>query len=93
MHCPRQHQWGASCYLETESKFPWSSARDECAKLGGILAVPQSQEENDFIVDYVISANSTAWIDCTDKQTEGVWVCEEDGMEVSEWEITCLYNT
>ena len=85
---PEWHHWGTSCYLATQTNFTWWSARAECAKLGGILAVPSSLEENDFIVDDVIPDGERALIDCNDQATEGTWVCEEGGVEVSyrNWE-------
>ena len=75
--CPASwHHWGNSCYRVTHSSFPLSSARDECIKLGGILTVPRSLEENDFIVT-LIPDGKNAWIDCDDLHTEGIWECKE----------------
>ena len=81
--CPASwHHWGNSCYRVTDSSFPWSSARDECIKFGGILAVPRSLEENDFIVT-LIPDGKNSWIDCNDLETEGIWECREGNMEVT----------
>ena len=81
--CPASwHHWGNSCYRLTDSSFHWSSARDECIKLGGILAVPRSLEENDLIVT-LIPDGKNAWIDCNDLETEGIWECREGNMEVT----------
>ena len=81
--CPRSwHHWGSSCYLVTESQVAWSSARDECAKLGGILAVPHSPEEDGFIAS-LIPPKTGAWISCSDLVTEGIWECKEGDVEVS----------
>ena len=81
--CPASwHHWGNSCYRVTDSSFPWSSARDECIKLGGILAIPRSLEENEFVVT-LIPDGKNAWIDCNDLETEGIWECREDNMEVT----------
>ena len=81
--CPASwHHWGNSCYMVTDSSFPWSSARDECIKFGGILAVPRSLEENDFIAT-LIPDGKNAWIDCNDLETEGIWECREANMEVT----------
>ncbi|XP_071796327.1 brevican core protein-like [Asterias amurensis] len=52
--CPEAwHYWGNSCYRITESNFPWSKARDECRNLGGVLAVPSSSQESDFIANLI----------------------------------------
>ena len=79
--CPTSwHHWGTSCYRVTEASFPWASARDECRKSGGILAVPGSTQENDFIVTLV---PDSVWIDCNDIEKDGVWDCNENGTVVS----------
>ena len=51
-------------------------------KLGSILAVPHSQEENNFILT-LMPDGSNAWISCNDADVEGSWVCEEGAVEVS----------
>ena len=91
--CPASwHHWGNSCYRVTDSSFPWSSARDECIKLAGILAVPRSLEENDFIVT-LIPDGKNAWINCNDLDTEGIWECREGNMEVSyrNWDVSNVW--
>ena len=81
--CPTSwHHRGDSCYLVTKSRFPWMRAKDKCVESGSILAVPHSQEENDFILT-LMPDRSNAWISCSDADVEGSWVCEEGGVEVS----------
>ena len=51
--CPESwHYWGNSCNMITETRFTWSGAKDECRNLGGVLAAPSSDQENEFIVQY-----------------------------------------
>ncbi|XP_022109590.1 perlucin-like protein [Acanthaster planci] len=81
--CPTKwYKWRNTCYLVTESTVEWTSARDECRKLGGVLAVPHSLEENDFLLA-LVPDRSNAWIDCSDRMMEGSWECKEGGEEVS----------
>lgn len=87
--CPEPwHHWGSSCYMITESTRSWLKAREECINLGGVLAVPSSIQENDFIVE-LIPENEAVWIDCNDREVEGTWECQEDNVKVtySNWGI------
>ena len=69
--CPESwHYWGNSCYKITETALTWSDAIDECKNLGGVLAAPSSDQENDFIVN-LMPENSVVWIDCNDQEVEG----------------------
>ena len=81
--CPESwHYWGNSCYKITETALTWSDAIDECKNLGGVLAAPSSDQENDFIVN-LMPENSAVWIDCNDKEVEGRWKCREGNVEVA----------
>ncbi|XP_038052089.1 C-type lectin domain family 6 member A-like [Patiria miniata] len=81
--CPAPwRQWGNSCYSLTESLVKWDKARDACGNMGGVLAVPRSLQENDFIQTF-IAASLNVWIDCNDITTEGRWECQENGVEVN----------
>ena len=64
----------------TETRFTWSGAKDECRNLGGVLAAPSSDQENDFIAQ-VVSAD-WMWIDCNDLKVEGKLKCREGNVEV-----------
>ncbi|XP_071796371.1 perlucin-like [Asterias amurensis] len=82
--CPKLwHQWGDACYLITDTFIKWSAARDECRILGGYLAVPSSLEENNAIGSLITEEHKRAWIDCTDQESDGKWVCMENGREVT----------
>ena len=79
--CPESwHYWGNSCYMVTETRFTWADARDECINLGGVLAVPSSDQENEFTAQL---SNEIVWIDCNDREVEGRWKCEEGKVEVA----------
>ena len=81
--CPESwHYWGTSCYMVTGTKFAWSEARDECRNMGGVLAVPSSDQEHDVIVNLMLE-NTNVWIDCNDLEVEGTWECKEGNVEVS----------
>ncbi|XP_071801392.1 perlucin-like protein [Asterias amurensis] len=81
--CPESwHYWGTSCYRITEATFTWADAKDECRKLGGVLGVPSSDQENDFTVQ-LIPLGGAVWIDCNDLDVEGKWKCREGNVEVA----------
>ena len=63
-----QHYWGISCYKISETKFTWSDARDECKNLGCVLAVPSSDQENEFAAQL---SDGVVWIDCNDQEVGG----------------------
>merc|ERR1712180_163237 len=60
-----------------QKKF--EDAQEDCETLGGFLAEPRSAAIN----DYLKSFNLMAWIGTTDNETEGTWVWETDGANVS----------
>ena len=67
--CPSDwNQWGDNCYKVIEPDRSWSRVRDECVRIGGIMAAPNSLEEN----TYIRSLDSrNIWINCNDLETEG----------------------
>ncbi|XP_071796330.1 C-type mannose receptor 2-like [Asterias amurensis] len=73
---------GNSWYRATETGFPWFEARDECRKLGGVLAAPSSAQENEFIA-HQMPPEGILWIDCNDLDVEGRWKCREGNVEVA----------
>ena len=81
--CPESwHYWGNSCYRVTETIFTWFKARDECRKLGGVLGVPSSNQEREFIAQ-LIPTDGMVWIDCNDLEVEGRWKCREGNVEIA----------
>ena len=63
---PAWNQWEDKCYNATTS-LTWFDAREECIKMGGVLVVPQSEEETSFLV----KIQPQFWINCDDLHTEG----------------------
>ena len=61
----------------------WSDAKTFCESQGGYLATITSQEENDFLYNYIKSEGySSAYFGLTDSEREGAWVWS-NGEEVS----------
>ncbi|XP_033639100.1 lactose-binding lectin l-2-like [Asterias rubens] len=81
--CPESwHYWGISCYMITGTKFTWADAKEECISMGGVLAVPSSDQEHDVIVNLMLE-NTNVLIDCNDLQVERSWKCGEGNVEVA----------
>ena len=66
---PAWNQWEDKCYKVTVRSLTWFEAREECIKMGGVLVVPQSQEETEFLR----GMEGKFWINCNDLQTEGLF--------------------
>ncbi|XP_048771395.2 perlucin-like protein [Ostrea edulis] len=75
---------GASCYLfVTHMKESWAESVSMCTELGGYLVEIQSQQENNFLIDYATNhlhihaggpaGNGSFWIGGTDMLVEGNW--------------------
>ncbi|XP_038058758.1 asialoglycoprotein receptor 2-like [Patiria miniata] len=77
-------QWGGKCYRAIMNPLTWAEAKDECIKMGGVLAVPQSQEETDFLMRLV---PTRFWINCNNFEEEGIWKCLDltDEVEFMNW--------
>ena len=77
--CPEDWmEWSQSCYKVTPTAMLWRDVRPWCQNLGARMAVPSSKEENTFLAQLATAVNSDLWIDCTDEEEEGRWVCSED---------------
>ena len=59
-----------------------ADAKDECRNLGGVLGVPSSDQENEFIVT-LIPKDENVWLNCNDLDVEGNWKCREGKVEVA----------
>ncbi|XP_038055988.1 lactose-binding lectin l-2-like, partial [Patiria miniata] len=77
-------QWGDKCYKQLSENLPWAEANQECIKMGSVLVMPQSQEETEYLVKNMIYY---FWINCSDLQVEGTWVCQDGttGVEYRNW--------
>eukprot|EP01043_Picozoa_sp_COSAG02_P052311 COSAG02_NODE_5614_length_4181_cov_11.419157_7_plen_180_part_01 len=64
--------FGVSCYFFSHHKASWADARDQCVEYGGALATIESQEEDDFIANHLLTelvANDDYWIGLNDVDT------------------------
>ena len=53
----------------------WEEAQEYFKSIQGHLATITSQEENDFIYNYIISIGyKSAYFGASDKETEGIWL-------------------
>ena len=68
------HAYAVFDYEDLGLKRSFDACEAYCEKLGGHLAVISSQEENDFLYDYVKhGASSYAFFGYTDRESEGDW--------------------
>ncbi|XP_022111723.1 perlucin-like protein [Acanthaster planci] len=79
--CPPSWQpWGGYCYRFTDEKADWNQSKLACQAIGGVMGVPYSPEENEFMMQMARKENITHfWIGCSDTEKEGTWVCEGQG--------------
>ena len=66
-------QWEGNCYKATGQALTYTQAREECVQMGGMMVVPQSDSETQFLLQLVPEASEQDrfWIDCDDLQEEG----------------------
>ncbi|XP_022095913.1 asialoglycoprotein receptor 2-like [Acanthaster planci] len=85
-HSPPWIQWGGKCYQAVMEELTWFEAKDECVQMGGVLVVPQSDEETGFLL---LLTQSDFWVNCNDLRKEGTWVCLDgvDEVEYRNWEV------
>ena len=68
-------QWEGNCYKATGQALTYTQAREECVQMGGMMVVPQSDSETQFLLQFMPGAagveGSWIWIDCNDIQVDG----------------------
>ncbi|XP_038066772.1 lactose-binding lectin l-2-like [Patiria miniata] len=78
---PSWKRWRDSCYRFTPSGGSWVASREACLQMGGNLAAPQSQEENDFFWEFGKEEKSNLfWINCEKLETNNQWFCDGKAM-------------
>ena len=71
IECPSDWlSFGDYCYKRT-STGTYDSSAAECRDMGGLVAVPHSAQENEFLVN--IGDGEQVWINCNDKENEGAY--------------------
>ncbi|XP_038071806.1 macrophage mannose receptor 1-like [Patiria miniata] len=79
---PGWKEHSSSCYKFTDIQKNWENANTYCQRLGGMLLVIESEEENEFIAEEMRNSGmSRAWLGCNDISMEGTWVCYPEGLK------------
>ena len=73
---PFWSQWRDKCYKMHDAKVPWEEGKQICVMLGGVMVVPQSEEELQHILN--MFSCGKFWIGCNDIQTEGLYNSRND---------------
>ena len=72
----------------------WDAVTDFCASKGGYPAVINSEEENQWLYQYVLSNGlSTAFFGYTDRASEGQWTWDGDNSDYTNWGVGQPNNT
>ncbi|XP_022107832.1 uncharacterized protein LOC110988531 isoform X2 [Acanthaster planci] len=87
-----------NCYTVTSATFYSDEAAAKCSTIGGYLAVPRSQDENNFVLEHLVAANQPIWIGCIfDSEIES-YKCNDgaDEVEYRNWRADldgwkCIY--
>ncbi|XP_071793075.1 C-type lectin domain family 4 member M-like [Asterias amurensis] len=74
---PTWSPWQNKCYNMHDADATWEEGRQICVELGGVMVVPQSTEELQQL--NIMFSGQKFWIGCNDIQTEGTWVCLDEG--------------
>ena len=70
---PTWSQWQDKCYKMPDADATWEEGRQICVELGGVMVVPQSNEELQHLVNICSCQWPGFWIGCNDIQTEGLY--------------------
>ncbi|XP_041483506.1 brevican core protein-like [Lytechinus variegatus] len=90
--CPKDwFYYGNKCYVYLSQNRTWGMAIQACSSLTvqfygetvnrqPSMLLPESQDEADEMAQRFPGADGAGriWINCNDRQTEGVWICETD---------------
>ena len=52
-------QWEGNCYKATGQALTYTQAREECVQMGGMMVVPQSDSETQFLIPFIPYENTT----------------------------------
>ncbi len=75
--------WGEHRFCFWHTQCSWENALDFCESMGGSLAVPTDEDEQNFLVDRAFEMLADNWwIGANDIENEGVWT-SPDGVELT----------
>ena len=77
------------CYYVTPESFSFIGAQEECIRLRGFLAAPESREEIKFIYSLMPEQVTEVWVNCN--KFSGTWKCQGE-REIGEAEIGPLWG-
>ncbi|XP_038072959.1 perlucin-like protein [Patiria miniata] len=78
-------KWQQSCYIVLPDKMNWFEASEACNRPGSSLIVPNSREENVFILESLVKRDGAFWIRCTDAAQDSVWLCDGQPPVYTNW--------
>ncbi|XP_033645251.1 killer cell lectin-like receptor subfamily B member 1B allele A [Asterias rubens] len=80
--CPSTwSEWQDKCYKMHDGSVTWEEGKQICVQLGGVMVVPQSEEEVQQILN--MCGGQWFWIGCNDNEADGTWVClNDEGQEM-----------
>ena len=70
-----QNPHNGHLYQRFDNSMTWHEAKYFCENLGGHLATVTSQQEQDFVYDYIVSSSprQMVWLGASDELNEGLW--------------------
>ncbi|XP_071789703.1 C-type mannose receptor 2-like [Asterias amurensis] len=75
-------KWKNHCYKVTDEQLEWANAKDKCIEMGGVMATPNTLEEQSHLLSLAKYVDTFIWIDCSDIQEEGTWECKDGTTDV-----------
>ncbi|XP_019647923.1 PREDICTED: LOW QUALITY PROTEIN: sushi, von Willebrand factor type A, EGF and pentraxin domain-containing protein 1-like [Branchiostoma belcheri] len=86
-NCEECTPYRGNCYSVSETPGSYDQAKQECHERGGILAVIQDQDMQDFFVQLLSVSNKDAWIGLGDQHFSGEWQWS-DGTHITDSSYT-----
>ena len=78
----------SSCYSVFGTQKTWANAEAECdAIYGGHLVSITSQEDLDFLLQWILVQGEAYWIGLNDQATEGLWVNSDGASTFFNWGV------
>ena len=78
---PTWNQWQDKCYKMHDADVPWEEGKQICVEMGGVMVVPQSEEELQHL--HKMFSGQGFWIGCNDIDAEGLYTSLRiDGQDI-----------